>query len=258
MQAAERRRQGSALGLMAAVLLCLYRLPMPGLLVLAAAISLGALREAITIAGHAPVVIAGCLTGVVTLASIAPAPGAGAYLLAYVPLAFWAGARGTAPGIAGAFAFGLLCATPALVISAVAAAGRDVAAFLVWTTWAGDGGASLVRHRLPPRDVLWATAHPEKSWRGAAVGLVFSWVFAALFFLVFDPRLQLRTLIAAALPIPVARQVGDLLESAVKRRAGRAESGSVPWLPGHGGILDRVDSLAVAIPVSLLFIAASR
>ena len=111
--------------------------------------------------------------------------------------------------------------------------------------WIGDTGAyyfgrNFGRHKLAP------IVSPGKSWEGAAASVV----TAVLFGVFFLPRFVSITLLAAgsiAVIANVAGQVGDLAESAIKRGAGVKDSGTL--LPGHGGMLDRVDSSLFSLPV---------
>jgi phosphatidate cytidylyltransferase len=116
--------------------------------------------------------------------------------------------------------------------------------FSLVIVWMGDSaayfvGRALGRHPLAPH------LSPKKTWEGTfasilgslAVALVFSrWV-----------NIPLPQLLGMAAAANVFGQMGDLLESAYKRSAGVKDSGSL--LPGHGGILDRIDALILAIPV---------
>jgi phosphatidate cytidylyltransferase len=111
--------------------------------------------------------------------------------------------------------------------------------------WIGDTGAYYVgrnfgRHKLAP------IVSPGKSWEGAAASVVTAVVFGLLFL----PRFVAAGLIGAAMMAVVANiagQVGDLAESAIKRGAGVKDSGTL--LPGHGGMLDRVDSSLFSLPI---------
>ncbi|MCL4522423.1 MAG: phosphatidate cytidylyltransferase [Acidobacteria bacterium] len=110
--------------------------------------------------------------------------------------------------------------------------------------WAGDTaaffvGRSIGRHLLAP------TVSPKKTWEGA-IANVLGTILAAYVFSYWMPRLTVYLIILAGL-VSVAGQVGDLFESAWKRGAGVKDSGSL--LPGHGGILDRIDALLLAVPV---------
>jgi phosphatidate cytidylyltransferase len=84
-----------------------------------------------------------------------------------------------------------------------------------------------------------------KTWEGATANLIGSLAVGAAFagWLRFDPW---HTMVMAGLA-SIAGQVGDLLESAYKRSAGVKDSGTL--LPGHGGVLDRIDALILAAPV---------
>ncbi len=128
---------------------------------------------------------------------------------------------------------------------------------LMLSVWAGDTAALYVgkaigRHKLAPR------LSPGKTWEGSAASILGSLAAAGLLILISD-RLSARgnilihiaepvwqTLAIAAI-LNIAAQLGDLLESAVKRGAGVKDSGTM--LPGHGGILDRIDALLLAAPV---------
>jgi phosphatidate cytidylyltransferase len=125
-------------------------------------------------------------------------------------------------------------------------AGRYWLLFALMVNWIGDTGAYYVgrklgRHKLAPR------ISPGKSWEGAAA----SAATALLFGIVCLPLAIAGTpvWIAAAISLAAnaAGQVGDLAESALKRGAGVKDSGTM--LPGHGGMLDRMDSSLFSIPV---------
>jgi phosphatidate cytidylyltransferase len=114
-------------------------------------------------------------------------------------------------------------------------------AFLL--TWVFDStayfvGMRLGKHRLAPR------LSPGKSWEGAVGGSIAALAFAAAPFPFWSPRLTLR--LAAAVSVIVFGQIGDLAESTMKRHAQVKDSGRV--LPGHGGMLDRFDSLMLSLP----------
>jgi phosphatidate cytidylyltransferase len=114
--------------------------------------------------------------------------------------------------------------------------------------WLGDTaafyvGSAMGRHKMAP------TVSPKKSWEGSAAGFVTSILTAAVWGYFHLGRIDLELLVAAAV-VAVAAQIGDLVESMIKRGSGVKDSGSL--LPGHGGMLDRVDALLFAAPVLLL------
>jgi len=136
--------------------------------------------------------------------------------------------------------------------------------YVLFSVWGGDiaayyVGRSLGRHKLAP------IVSPNKSWEGAIASVVASVVVSVL---VFDLHTYIDPLFvpqpnsdlgfgqsavshfhAAVLGVltNVAAQFGDLFESALKRGAGVKDSGTL--LPGHGGMLDRIDALLFAVPV---------
>ncbi len=157
---------------------------------------------------------------------------------------------------------GLAAATgSALYVGGLAAAlpaTRGESAGLAWVlillaaVWSYDiaayfTGTAIGRHCLAPQ------LSPSKSWEGVAGGLTGAIATAAIVSLFFTVGLWIALLAAAF--ISLAAQVGDLFESALKRRANLKDSGRL--LPGHGGILDRVDSLLFAGPVAYAFAAFS-
>jgi phosphatidate cytidylyltransferase len=154
-------------------------------------------------------------------------------------------------------------------------AGAFLLLYLLLLVWAGDifayfVGRTLGRHLMSPR------ISPKKTWEGALASLIASLVVGMLlynyalpistallnahliekrdgFFALQKPPLWPTLLLSAA--INVAAQLGDLVESLIKRGAGVKDSGSL--LPGHGGMLDRIDALLFAAPV-LWYYAAWR
>ena len=136
--------------------------------------------------------------------------------------------------------------------------GASLVVFLLCVVWSGDIAAMYVgrawgRHKLAP------TLSPNKTWEGAVASVAGSllvtgvllwlgsqlsqWNYAKLS---FSDEIWWYWLLLAVV-VNVAAQVGDLAESALKRSAGVKDSGTL--LPGHGGVLDRIDALLLAAPL---------
>ena len=154
-------------------------------------------------------------------------------------------------------------------------AGAILVVYLLLVVWSGDilayfVGRSLGRHWMAPR------ISPRKTWEGAIASLVASVAVGTVFYMYALPissallrahliqrrdgmfGLQAPPLLPIVLlsaVINVAAQIGDLVESLLKRGAGVKDSGGI--LPGHGGMLDRIDALLFAAPV-LWYYAAWR
>lgn len=117
-----------------------------------------------------------------------------------------------------------------------------LAIFLVWAT---DTGAYLVgrqfgRHLLAPQ------VSPKKTVEGSVGGLLFSVTVAIISWRLIGGASWI-TYVVLGIIIGISAQIGDLFESALKRSAGVKDSGKI--IPGHGGILDRFDSLIFALPL---------
>lgn len=129
--------------------------------------------------------------------------------------------------------------------------------FPLVVTWLCDTAAMAAGRTLGgPR--LAPVLSPNKTWAGAIGGGAAALVVAvALGTLVLRPlgwALPLPVLVAVGLAVGVLGQLGDVAESLVKREAGVKDSSTL--LPGHGGVLDRLDSLYYVIPVSAVLLAA--
>ena len=169
---------------------------------------------------------------------------------------------------ASAFAFVYIAIPMALLVAI-----RQQPAGAIWTiytllaVWAGDVfayfvGKSLGRHRMSPE------ISPKKTWEGAAASVLASVIVGTLWiqhapgissallrvgwidrrdgmFGLEQPQLWPIILLSAV--VNIAAQLGDLVESLIKRGAGVKDSGTI--LPGHGGMLDRIDAMLFAVPV---------
>jgi len=118
--------------------------------------------------------------------------------------------------------------------------------YALLVNWAGDIGAYYVgrafgTHKLAER------ISPNKTWEGAIGSLAASSLLAGAYLVRFVPGVAIGQAIGLTLAVNAAGQLGDLSESAMKRGAGVKDSGAL--LPGHGGILDRVDSTLFSLPV---------
>ncbi|MCF3935631.1 phosphatidate cytidylyltransferase [Acuticoccus sp. M5D2P5] len=120
--------------------------------------------------------------------------------------------------------------------------------FVLLIAWATDIFAFFVGRKIGgPR--LWRRVSPSKTWSGALGGLVAGVLFGALVAAFLNVPLGIATILAAAL-IAAAAEGGDLLESAAKRRFAIKDAGSL--IPGHGGVMDRVDGVIAAVFVTVL------
>jgi len=169
---------------------------------------------------------------------------------------------------ASAFAFVYIAIPMALLVAI-----RQQPAGAIWTiytllaVWAGDifayfVGKSLGRHRMSPE------ISPKKTWEGAVASVLASVIVGTLWIQhapgisstllrvgLIDRRdgmfgleqPQLWPIIVLSAVINIAAQLGDLVESLIKRGAGVKDSGTI--LPGHGGMLDRIDAMLFAVPV---------
>jgi phosphatidate cytidylyltransferase len=169
---------------------------------------------------------------------------------------------------AAVFAFAYIAIPMALLVGI-----RQQPAGAIWTiytllaVWAGDifayfVGKSLGRHRMSPQ------ISPKKTWEGAAASIVASVIIGTLWIQhapgissallrigLIDRRdgmfgleqPQLWPIILLSAVVNIAAQLGDLVESLIKRGAGVKDSGTI--LPGHGGMLDRIDAMLFAVPV---------
>lgn len=140
------------------------------------------------------------------------------------------------------------------------------------TIWAGDAvamyvGKSMGRHKLAPR------ISPNKTWEGSVGSMIGSLAFSLLAFHYYslivhadkqaglwdgrypDPP-KLLPFVLLVIVLNIAGQLGDLIESVIKRGADVKDSGTL--LPGHGGILDRIDALLFAAPVLWYYLAIAR
>lgn len=117
--------------------------------------------------------------------------------------------------------------------------------FFLVTIWLGDSGAYYVgshlgRHKMSPR------ISPNKTWEGLAGGVAATFIAAVVAKLVFGLPLAWVHMAALAAILAVAAPLGDLIESQFKRDTGVKDSSTL--IPGHGGLLDRTDSLLFAAP----------
>jgi phosphatidate cytidylyltransferase len=126
----------------------------------------------------------------------------------------------------------------------------DLLSFFFLVIMGSDTGAyytgrTLGRHKLAP------AISPGKTWEGAVGGLLASLLMAALAHFWFFPELSLKAALPLAALMNVLGVIGDLTESALKRGAGAKDAAQI--LPGHGGLLDRLDSLLFNAPVIYYF-----
>jgi phosphatidate cytidylyltransferase len=132
---------------------------------------------------------------------------------------------------------------------------RDGAAFVLlafFVTWSCDTGAFAIG-RLFGRNRPWTRISPRKSVEGSIGGLGFALLAGVIARAWFAPFLRWSDALAIGFLVGVFAQVGDLVESLLKRDALHGDSSDL--IPGHGGVLDRFDSLFFAAPVVYYYLA---
>jgi phosphatidate cytidylyltransferase len=129
-------------------------------------------------------------------------------------------------------------------------AGDELVLFVVGVTWLGETSAYLVgstvgRHKLAP------VISPRKTLEGAAAQIVASVVSGAALGAWLLPQCGPAVAVAGGTLLGVVGQIGDLAESVIKRSVGTKDTGGL--IPGHGGVLDRIDSLLFNLPAFYYF-----
>jgi phosphatidate cytidylyltransferase len=169
----------------------------------------------------------------------------------------WAGLCRGGPScrrrVAGGVAWIALAAAAALWMRADPLVGRANIGFLVVVVWASDIGAYLTGRAFGGPKLAPAIS-PGKTWSGAAGGLVAAALVGVGIALVHGLRHPgppcLARAAGLAIVVSLLGQVGDLAESWAKRRLGVKDSGRL--IPGHGGLLDRLDAAIAVLPLAAL------
>lgn len=183
-------------------------------------------------------------------------------------------ATGYPAAAASAFGFAYIALPLAMLVQLRQQwAGAFLILYLLVVVWAGDifayfVGKSIGRHLMAPR------ISPKKTWEGAAASVIASLALGgSLFYYATDvstkflqwglmqrrdgmfglERPALLPILVLTVVLNIAAQLGDLVESLIKRGAGVKDSGTI--LPGHGGMLDRIDALLFAAPVLWIWAA---
>lgn len=147
----------------------------------------------------------------------------------------------------------LYCALP--VMALLYLRGQDNGLMLAFwtmaTVWATDIGAFFAGRSIGGPKIA-PSISPSKTWAGLTGGMITALLFAMLLKAYFDLPF---VLVIASAPLAILAQVGDFLESWMKRQAGVKDSGTL--IPGHGGVLDRVDGLVPVAPIVALLVAGN-
>jgi phosphatidate cytidylyltransferase len=261
------RRLASAVVLLPVFVLILMQAPaylFDALVVAASALALWELTRLLELGGRAvhrmPAVVAGAaLTAAFAAASRTPDPFVvPAFVLAVVVAAVLAAplwrpaAPATEPAantLLAVLYIGWLLGYAILLQHSVPS-GDQLVLFVVGVTWIGETmayvvGSTLGRHKLAP------VISPRKTVEGAVAQVAASIVAAVALGAWLVPACGIAAAIAGGALLGVVGQVGDLTESVIKRSVGTKDTGGI--IPGHGGVLDRIDSLLFNLPAFYYF-----
>ena len=119
--------------------------------------------------------------------------------------------------------------------------------YLLLTVWVTDSGAYFIGRRFGKHKLI-PQISPNKTWEGSIGGTLVAVIVGIVFAMSGIVHLNILMAILTTLVLSVAGQYGDLIESSLKRYYGVKDSGKI--LPGHGGILDRFDSLLLVLPLA--------
>ena len=150
--------------------------------------------------------------------------------------------------LAGALYVGVLLAQ--FIVLRQLELGLLLSAMVAFVTWTNDTAAYFIgtrfgRHPFVPR------ISPKKSWEGALGGGVLGALVGIVWGYFTLPTIPFYHLVILSVLIVCAGVIGDLSESLIKRQVGQKDAGGL--IPGHGGVLDRIDSMMFAFPVTLLY-----
>ena len=127
--------------------------------------------------------------------------------------------------------------------------GSEIILRILFVTWTFDSFAYLIGVRFGKNKIL-PLISPKKSWEGFIGGMIIT-VILTLLYCLYNEESYINYLLMAII-IPFLATLGDFIESAYKREAGVKDSGNL--IPGHGGMLDRMDSLLITISFSAIII----
>jgi phosphatidate cytidylyltransferase len=238
-----------------AVLAVVWFAPVWLFTICAAALAAGTLREYLDLAGKASLTPLG-LPAYVMVVLLVASPRLGvpvepAIVVVVLALGFLGRDLVTVPAGSAATVFGIFYIGLPLMVAAKLREekhGHLLILYVLVMIWVSDtaayyGGRFLGRggkHKLAPR------VSPGKTWEGAVTSVVFAAIAGYFYMKYAFPAITTIESVFLAITVNIAGQLGDLAESALKRGAGVKDSGTI--LPGHGGLLDRIDALLFAFP----------
>ena len=138
-----------------------------------------------------------------------------------------------------------------LMLALVPDAGARVVLMLVLMVWLNDSGA-YIGGSLFGKHKMWKRHSPGKTWEGTAFGVLVTVLVAVFVGPWIQPAVAWYHWLALGLICSVIDTLGDLVESMLKRSVGMKDSGNI--MPGHGGFLDRFDSLLIIMPFAFAYI----
>ena len=130
--------------------------------------------------------------------------------------------------------------------------GEHALLMVIAMVWVNDSGA-YIGGSLFGRHKMWPRHSPGKTWEGTAFGVLVTLLFGLFVGPLLVPSVTWPHWLVLGLFCSVAGTLGDLVESMLKRSVGVKDSGSV--MPGHGGFLDRFDSLLVIMPFVCVYLS---
>jgi phosphatidate cytidylyltransferase len=252
------RRVGTAAVLLVLLVAGLFFLPRFGVAVLMALIiGIGGFEWARLCGFNAPLYACGIVLALFLLFGFDLAHPvfllAAAFWIVAVPAWLWLGVKPVHRAALAAAGFVVL--VPAALAMVVLEPGE--ALLILAVAWIADTAAYFAGRRWGRRKLAPAVS-PGKTWEGAVGGLIAAAAYAMILSLLLAgaQATHMAAFLGAAALLVAVSIVGDLFESAAKRQAAVKDSGAI--LPGHGGVLDRIDSATAILPVAALVVPFLR
>jgi phosphatidate cytidylyltransferase len=247
--------------LVAGLLAALFWLPRTGVAIVAGVVVLSAAREWARLCGHAGLrgwIYAGAaalaMGGLFVADQSTRVPAllaASLFWLIVAPIWLWRGVK--AGHRIALMASGWIVLVPAgLALATLRPANVLMVLVLVWIV---DTAAYFVGRRWGRRKLA-PSISPGKTWEGAVGGVLGAAAYAMIGSIGYGGVQWLPFSVVCAVLLAVISIVGDLFESAAKRQAGVKDSGTL--LPGHGGVLDRIDSAVAVLPIAAFLLSLPR